>query len=334
MRTRVARVLSCMAMLGVLPASNAHALGVRSPVPVVVRARIDVHVLATETAGAWTVTSRSPADASRFMADLTAGNSATGIAYFKAASMWSEADDALGRVRFRAEQGDYLKEFAGSDSTRAALRLFGDERRFFTGDMGVALVDDDQVDDFEHRFGVRADGATGAWRATYWAAALEADDARRINQYATVRFAPTVACAGVSYLHDNPDAGNNHAVVKGEAAGYYRPATVVLSFEASATGSGMAFPSAPWGNFDAGHYSTTAPSNSATFAEVRTRRTRVGQDNLFDAAYQYTSVGTDYTNDLGTLVPGSEINRAWIDWAHRRYALDARLAAQSEVRRE
>ncbi|HET6462235.1 MAG TPA: hypothetical protein VFH33_00420, partial [Candidatus Krumholzibacteria bacterium] len=86
-----------------------------------------------------------------------------------------------------------------------------------------------------------------------------------------------------------------------------------------------------WGDFDDGYYSAM-PNNAATFVELRTRRTRVGQDNLFDASYQYGAVGDEYSNDLSSLVPGTVTNRAWVDWAHRRYALDARLAATRVVR--
>jgi hypothetical protein len=307
-------------------------MGIRAPFPVAVRARIDVRVLALETAGEWTVSSRSPVDASRFMADLTAGNTATGVFYLKGASSWSEADDALGRVAFRAEQGDYLHGFTWSDSARADLRLFGDERRFFTGEMGTPVVEDDAVAAFEHRLGGRADARREALRATYWIAALDDGDDRRANQYASVRFAPAAAFVGLGYVHDNPESGENHAVAKAEAAGYFRAATALVSFEESGTGSGIAFPSGSWGDFNAGEYAAAAPDNAATFVEVRTRRTRIGENNLFDASYQYGAVGADYTNDLSPLIPGSVTNRAWVDWAHRRYALDARLAAASVVR--
>lgn len=320
---------ACIAVVAAVLAwpGASSALGIRSPVPVAVRARLDVRVIASEATGEWMVTSRSPADPSRFMADLTAGNDATGVLYVKGASDWNEADDALGRVAFVAEQGDYLYAFTWSDSSRAQLRFFGDERRFFTHDAGLALVDDDVVDDFEHRLGARADAGVNALRATYWIAGLDDGDDRRTNQYASLRFAPTPVLVGASYLHDAPDTGSNHGVAKGELAGYFRGATAILSFEESATGEGAAFPSGDWDDFESGDYAENAPSNSATFAELRTRRTRIGEDHLFDASYQYASVGADYTNDLSRLIPGSVTSRAWVDWAHRRYALDARLAA-------
>jgi hypothetical protein len=314
-------------VIGVLSLPDAPAaIGIRSPIPVAVRARLDVRVVASEATGDWNVTSRSPADPSRFMADLTAGNDDTGVLYVKGASDWNESDDALGRVRFDVEQGDYHRAFTWSDSSRADLRLFADERRFFTHEMSEPLVEDDEADDFEHRLGARADAGVDALHATYWIAGLDAGMERRTNQYASLRFAPAPLLVGVSYLHDAPDADPNHAVAKGELAGYFRGATAIVSFEQSATGEGAAFPSGDWNDFDGG-YAGAAPANSATFVELRTRRTRIGENHLFDASYRFSSVGADYTNDLSGLVPGSETNRAWVDWAHRKYALDARLDA-------
>jgi hypothetical protein len=307
--------------------ATAHAAGVRAPFPVAVRARLDVRVLASETAGEWSVTSRAPSDESRFMLDLTAGNAATGVLYVKGASSWSEADDALGRVEFRLAQGDYRYGLTGSDSARADARLFGDERRFFTHEMGAPVVEDDVVDDFEHRLGGRFDARLGDARVTYWMAALDDGGERRSNQYASLRLASAPVFAGVSYLHDAPDAGENHAVAKAELAGHYRRATAIASFEASASGDGAPFPSTEWDGFDAGDYSGTSPSNAASYFELRARRLRLGEVHLFDAAYAYQAIGADYVNDLTRRVPGSVVHRAWVDWAHRHYALDARLSA-------
>jgi hypothetical protein len=331
-RTLVSRIETACAALMVLMAGEVHAAGVRTPFPVAVRARIDVQILAAQDAGEWSITSRSPGDPSRFMADVTAGNGATGVAYLKGASSWSEADDALGRVQFKAAQGDYLHAFTFADSARAELRLFGDERRFFTGEMGTPVVEDDRAAEFEHRIGGRADAHMNAWRAMYWIAALDDGEERRAHQYASLRFSPAPAFIGIGYVHDNPSAGSNHAIAKAEAAGFFRRATAIVSFEESGNGTGMAFPSGSWSDFGHASYAAAAPDNAATFAELRTRRTRIGENNLFDASYHYGAVGGKYENDLSSLIPGSVTNRAWVDWAHRRYALDARLEAGSVAR--
>ncbi|HKW12886.1 MAG TPA: hypothetical protein VJS69_00220 [Candidatus Krumholzibacteria bacterium] len=319
------------AVLMALTVGEARATGVRSPFPVAVRARIDVELLAAETAGQWDVTSRSPGNESRFMADLTAGSGNTGVLYLKGVSDWKTTDDALSRVGFRLDQGDYLHTFTWADSAHAALRLFGDERRFFTGELGTPVVEDDHAAVFEHRIGARGDANMRALRARYWVAGLDDGDTRRTSQYGSLQFSPRPAFVGVGYVHDNTDAGN-HAVAKAEAAGYFKHTTAIVSFEESGTGNGAAFPSASWSDFESGDYYAAMPDNAATFFELRTHRTRIGENNLFDASYQYGAVGDEYTNDLSPLVPGSVTNRAWVDWAHRRYALDARLAAARVVR--
>lgn len=328
MRARAGRIAIACAALMLFTMGEAHATGVRTPFPVAVRARIDVQLLATETAGQWDVTTRSPADPSRFMADLTAGDGQTGVVYLKGASSWKDSDDALGRVQFNLEQGEYFHDFVWADSAHAGLRFFGDERRFFTGEMGTALIDDDQAAAFEHRLGAHADAHMKSMRAMYWASGLDNGDERRLNQYGSLRFAPSPAYVALGYTHNDPESGNGWAVLKAEAAGYFRHATAIASFEQSGI---AAWPSASWSDFDNGYYSAM-PNNAATFVELRTRRTRIGENNLFDASYQYGAVGDEYTNDLSSLVPGTVTNRAWVDWADRRYALDARLAATRLVR--
>src|SRR5262245_51508231 len=248
MKTRAVIIL-----LLLLTAGAAHATGIRAPFPVAVRARIDVQVLATETTGEWEITSRSPADPSRFMADLTAGSARTGVLYLKGASSWRDADDVLGRVQFNLEQGEYFHDFSFADSANAALRFFGDERRFFTGELGTAVVDDDHAAVFEHRIGARADAHMQNLRAMYWIAGLDNGDDRRANQYGSVRYAPAPAFISLGYTHDSPEEGDNHAVAKAEAAAYFRTITAIASFEESETGSGAAFPDGTWG--DGSYYS-------------------------------------------------------------------------------
>ena len=329
-RTTPAIAGACLAAVLSSAAAQA-AVSVRAPVAVAVRARLDVHLVAVETAGRWTATSRSPSDPSRFMADLTAGEARTGTLYLKGVSIWRDADDALGRVAFRFGQGDYHKRFGLADSAAVEARVFADERRYFTAELGTALVDDDEAAGFEHRRGVRLDANGRDARAIYWISALDDGASTRLNQYASGRYAGRPLFAALGYLHDSPDAGEDRAIAKGELAGYFRSATAIVSYEQSGFGSGAFLPSGSWDDFDAGDYARAAPDNSATFAEVRTRRTRVGDDHLFDASYRYGAVGSAYVNDLAALAPGTVSNAAWLNWAHRRYALDARLALRREV---
>jgi hypothetical protein len=328
MRTLAGRIATALAALMVLTMGEARASGVRSPFPVAVRARIDVQILANETSGEWAVTSRSPSDPSRFMADLTAGNAKTGVLYLKGASSWHDADDALGRVQFNLEQGEYFHDFTWADSAKAALRFFGDERRFFTGELGTPLIDDDHASVFEHRLGAHIDAHMKSMRAIYWASGLDNGDERRLNQYGSLRFAPSFGFIALGHTHNDPETGNGWAIAKQKLR---HISVTPPPSRHSSRAELLRGRSAYWSDFDNGYYEAM-PNNAATFVELRTRRTRIGEDNLFDASYQYGAVGDEYTNDLSPLVPGTVTNRAWVDWAHRRYALDARLAAARVVR--
>jgi hypothetical protein len=329
-RTNVWSRVGCT-LAAVAVAGDAFAVGVRAPVPVAVRARLDVHVRADDSAGEWTITSRAPSDPSRLMADLTAGNTRSGVLYLKGVSSWRESDDALGRVEFLLAQGDYSRAFALSDAAALEARFFGDERRFFTGEMGSPVVEDEAVARFEHRLGARFDAARRAARGSYWVAGLDDGAATRVHQFGTARFAPRPAFAALAYVHDNPADGEDHAIAKSEAGAYFRRASAVVSYEVSGFGNGAFLPGGSWDDFE-GDYAHAAPDNSATFAEVRTRRARVGNDHLIDGVYRYAVVGAEYTNDLSSLRPGSVEHAAWFNWAHRRYAIDARLAFHDETR--
>jgi hypothetical protein len=315
-------------------ASDAHAVGVRAPFPVAVRARLDIRLVADETAvPAWNLASRSPADSSRFMADATVGGERSGRFYLKGVAAWNQTDDALGRVAFRLAQGEY--HYAWRDTSRTVIELcaFGDERRFFTGELGTPVVGDDQVERFAHRLGVRFEGSRRDLGAMYLAAALDEGPSSRVLQLGTARYAGPHAFASLSYLHNAPEQGDDHAIAKAEAAACMRWATAVVSYEQSGFGSGLFLPSASWEAFDSG-YRAAAPDNSATFAELRANRIAAGADGWITATLHYDLAGSEYVDDLSSRRPGTVARAAWLDWAHRRYALDARLALRDQTRFE
>jgi hypothetical protein len=315
-------------------ASGAQAIGVRSPVPVAVRARLDIRLTADETAvPAWNLASRSPADSSRFMADATVGGSRSGRFYLKGVASWNQTDDALGRVAFRLAQGEYHYAWRDTSRTGVDVCAFGDERRFFTGELGTPIVDDDRVERFAHRLGIRVDGSRGDLGAMYVAAALDEGPSSRVLQLGTARVAGPHAFAAVSYLHNAPEQGDDHAIAKAEAAACVRWATMVASYEQSGFGSGVFLPGGSWDELGSG-YRAAAPENSATFAEVRANRVAVGADGWLTATLHYDLAGADYVDDLAARRPGTVARGAWLDWSHRRYALDARLAWREETRFE
>lgn len=336
MACRASVFLPCVALVALASLASlvgrVDAIGVRSPVPVAVRARLDIRVVSDEASlPPGDILSRSPADLSRFMADATVGNSAMGRAYIKGAASWSETDDALGRVAFRVEQGEYHYAWRDAPRVGVELRAFGDERRFFTGELGTALVEDDEAERFEHRIGARIDGARRAAGVSYLAAGLDDGVAVRVLQMGTARVAGRHAFASFSYLHNAPERGDDHAIAKAEAAAHVSRATAVLSYEQAGFGSGAFLPSGSWESWEAG-YDGAAPDNSATFAELRASRIAIGSGGWIAAAARYSLVGAEYVDDLSARRPGTETREAWLDWSHRRYAVDTRLEFRDESR--
>ncbi len=302
-------------------------------VPVAARARLDLNLVAAEGTApwGWDAQSRSPLDMSRFMADLTAGDGGMGVLYLKGAANWDDTDDAQGRIAFTLEQGDYLYRDALGGGVLSA-RLFGDERRYFTGELGTVLMQDDVVQAFEHRLGIRVNATRGSLGADYLASSLDSGLETQVLQRGAVRISSTLAHVGVAYQHTSPEQGEDRAVVQAEAAAYYRRLTGIVSFAQSGPGSGFFYPS---GSFDAdgNGYVATAPENSATSLEARVRRLAI-DDIRLDAIYQYQATGVAYVNELSTTRPGSESNSAGLYATHRLYAVEGRLFWKDETRFE
>jgi len=330
-RSRVARAaLTLVLWLTLLP-GRADAVGVRSPFPVALRARIDVRLVADEASvPSGNLESRSPADASRAMADARVNHGLAGSFYLKGAASWNDTDDASGRVRARIEQGDWSRVWAGDD-TRAQVVVFGDERRFFTGELTAPVMDDETLAQFQHRVGARIDGAVDVVRATVLAAELDEGDRARTLGFAAAGVATRPVSATASLLHQSPDTGDDHAVVKGEAVASWWKTSALVSYRQSGFGNGVFVPGGDW---EDGGYAQASPDNSATTAEVRALRMAVGKSAWFDAAWQYSVTGSAFVDDLAPALAGSERHRAWIGASHRRYALDAHLAFHDLVRHD
>jgi hypothetical protein len=331
-RTRTAGIVAAMAIAALV--SPVGAEGIRPPFPVAARARLDLRVVtAAGTAPwAWDAQSRSPLDGSRFMTDLTAGNDPFGTLYLKGAANWSETDDVSGRVAFTVEQGDYLWRRSFGPGA-LGVRLFGDERRYFTGEFGTALMEDDVVEHFEHRLGAAVRATHDHLGVGYLASSLDDGNDSDILQRADARLSSTHAHAALAYQHTAPREGEDHAVVQAEAAGYYRRLSAIVSYAQSGFGSGAFFPSGSFDKdaLDGSGYVAAAPENSATYAEARLRRLAL-DDLLVDATYRYQTVGTAYVNELASTRPGSVTNSAGLYVSHRRYALDGRFVWRDEVR--
>jgi hypothetical protein len=321
-------------VLAALAAAPVRAQGVRPFIPVSARARLDLSIFTTEGTAPWKwdAQSRSPLDGSRFMADMTAGDDRLGTLYLKGAANWRDTDDASGRVAFTLEQGDYLYRHALSKGVLSA-RLFGDERRYFTGELGTVLMEDDVVARFQHRLGALLHAGRGALGADYLASSLDGGEETQVLQRGAARLSAGVAHVAVAYQHTRPEEGEDRAVVQAEAAAYYRWLTGIVSFAQAGPGSGFFYPS---GSFDTGAadgsgYVAAAPENSATSLEARVRRISL-KDVRLDAIYQYQATGVAYVNELASTRPGSVSNSAGLYATHRRYAVEGRLLWRDETR--
>lgn len=295
----------------VATSSDAMAIGIRSPVPIVTHARLDLRIVADEATAPWSwdAQSRSPLDQSRFMADIALGDARTGTLYVKGAATWAEPERADGRVAFGLEQGDYVYR-----TTHAELRAFGDERRFFTHDLGTAFMDDDVADDYQHRIGVRADGGTEQVGGTLLVANLDQGADTHLLSYAKARVAWKPFAASLSYQLQEGDDARNHAVAKGEVAAFWKRASAIASYEQSGFGDGVFLPELDPGD-----------SYGAEFVELRIARGGIGSAATFAGAYRYRRVKEFYRNDLSSLQSGTLLHRLGLYVSHRHSALDGRV---------
>ncbi len=278
--------------------------------PLSSRARRDQQLSADEATApwAWDAQSRSPLDQSRFMVDLTAGDARTGVLYAKGAANWNDADDAAGHVAFAIAQGDYLYQMS-----RVELRAFGDERRYFTYDLGTALMDDDVVDDFQHRVGVRADGGTERVGGTLLVSSLDEGVETQLASYAKARVGWRPLAAAVSYQLEDADIARDHAIVKGEVAAFWKRASAIASWEQSGFGSGVFVPE------DGG------TGSDSEFLELRIARGRIGNAASFAGVYRFRRTDDDYTNNLSSLRAGTSVQHLGLYVSHGQYALDGRV---------
>lgn len=333
---RRAELVFALFAAGVAASAPALATGVRSPFPVAARGRLDLRVATAEATAPWSwdAQSRSPFDGSRFMVDVTAGQGRTGVFYLKGASSWRDADAANGRVDFRLDQGDYLYHVGAADRPSLTARIFGDERRYFTGELGTALMDDDTVERFDHRYGLALDGTSGSVGAGYLVSGLDEGAATRVVQRGAVRVSSSAVHAALAYQTTHAATGEDHAVAQAEAAGYYRRATAIISYAQSGFGRGVLFPSGSFdtGAFGGGHYLAAVPDNSATFGEARVTDLALTKTARIDAIYRYQGVGASYVNDLATAQPGTVSQSVELYALHRQYALDGGLVYRDEKR--
>jgi hypothetical protein len=330
-RSIVAAFLACA-----LPATAA---AFDLPRGVVIHGRLEtvVDVDEASTPFPFNHASHSPLAQTRFMASVETGNDRYGHLFLKGVGHWATSDVSTGVTSFEADQGDYLWKRSGP--VEVSVRAFGNERRYFTPSVGPAVVDDDRVALFENHGGVRVDGSRGenlSWSAL-GAALDDGGDDRLGLGYAALRWRGARIQGTFSYLADEQpfDTLAHHSVFKGEVVGFYRNATVVVSYEHSGFDDDVWF--LPGGRFDwdgyvGSNFAESLPAAGAAFAELRVCDLPVRNWAGVDFVYRYRAVGPDFVNRLAEATPAEVSNETGLFFRHRRHALDGRLVYKKRVR--
>jgi hypothetical protein len=284
----------------------------------------------------WNSATHSVTDGTRIMLDLKALETRYGDFYIKGAALWAPSDETDTQKRLRLEQADYR----WADAFRRleySVRLFANERRFFTNDRIVPLLDDDRVAGGENR-GVRADATIGrglGLSALFSLLDDDVDDARRIS-YLRAIYSHRLAALSVSYLFDdaNSDAVSNHAVFKTELSTAYRWLYAALAYEQSGfESSNFFFPSGTteWGKFGDG-VTRALPENGALAAEARMRPVSLWDAGSLRLVWRYETVREAFANDLSLLDATGTGNMGAAFFKAKAYDLGARLVYRSSSR--
>lgn len=253
----------------------------------------------------WNFDSTSPANLSRLMLECGLSAPGYGSLYLKGDAQWEPGADESGRMLFGFGQGDYWWKRSGHGSS-LALRLFANERRFFTGAYLVPLLEDDAVDSRGENRGARADLSIGKrLRITSLFASLGEgwDDARKMT-YIRSSFLHRLAQVSIAYRHDIPalDLAPRQALLKGELVCFYRAASLVISYQQSRLEeNGWFLPrlSFDTGGFVGDNFSTVLPEEGAFFAQLRLTSLKMRDWGEVTVVHDYFAVGEAFVNNLG-----------------------------------
>jgi hypothetical protein len=281
----------------------------------------------------WNYSSRSVRDGSRLMLDLSAGREPYGQLYLKGQAVWAEPRVHVADVRFEFEQGGYYW-YRSLDDQRYQIRLFANERRYFTHSLSPAIVDDDVLTEFDDQYGLRHDGAADDFRWTALGGVLgDTWDESQKFYYLRAGWFGNLVQVSAEYLNQSPapDTLQNHAVFRGELSAVYRYLGVVLSYAQSGFDDGaLFFPSGNDGFAGAegpyeGGSASSLPDEGAAFAEVRVKDLPVRGTGLWSVVYRYDAQGDAFTDELGVLRPGVTQNTVGLYYAAAKVAVNGGL---------
>ncbi len=294
----------------------------------------------------WDYSSRGVADMSRLMFDLGAGGRRYGELYLKVAAAWNAPRTDAGEVGLGFEQGDYLWRRGHPGAAALAepaarayeFRLFANERRYFTGELSNALLDDDVVSREDHHYGLRHDGRAGS---VQWSAlgAMLGDRWEEADRLLYLRGARSGRHIGLSvaYLAESTDRDSieNAAVVKAELSAAYKRFSAILSWEQSGVSDEAVFlPSGSfdWDRFDGDNLSSAIPDGAAASAELRLFRVPMRDWGHWSLVYRYQTVGSDYTNELGAFRRAEVSSSSGLYFSARTVSVDGRIVYSDRER--
>jgi len=334
MRNKVEIVALCLLAVA---SQSARAFDVPPDSIVRVGGRFDYRLEAAREAAPfpWNYSSRGVADMSRLMFELGAGGRRYGELYLKAAAEWNAPRTESGEVVLGFEQGDYLwrrgRPGLAGPATPAAqavrayeFRLFANERRYFTGELSNALLDDDVVSRKDHHYGLRHDGRSGSVQWTALGAMLgnRWEEADGLLYLRGARSGRRIGFS-VAYVAESTarDSIANCAVVKAELSAAYKRFSAILSWEQSGVSDQAIFlPSGSfdWDRFDGDNLSSAMSDGAAASAELRLFRVPMRDWGHWSLVYRYQTVGSDYANELGALRRAEVSSTSRTDWMPAR----------------
>jgi hypothetical protein len=345
MRNKVDIVALCLLAVG---SQSARAFDVPPDSIVRVGGRLDYRLEAAREAAPfpWNYSSRGVADMSRFMFELGVGGRRYGELYLKAAAEWNAPRTESGAVGLGFEQGDYLWRrerpgLAGPAAPAARsfeFRLFANERRYFTGELSNALLDDDVVSREDHHFGLRHDGRSGSVQWTALGAMLgnRWEEADGLLYLRGARSGRRIGFS-VAYLAESTgrDSIENSAVVKAELSAAYKRFSAILSWEQSGVSDQAIFlPSGSfdWDRFDGDNLSSAISDGAAASAELRLFRVPMRDWGHWSLVYRYQTVGSDYANELGALRRAEVSSTSGLYFSARTVSVDGRIVYSDRER--
>jgi hypothetical protein len=250
-----------------------------------------------------------------------------------------ELDNTIPEGQDEADAGSYIRWRKVTSDDSLSLRLFANERRYFTHDLIAPLLDDDLVAAGDDNRGVRADARlkNGLSFSTVLSVLGEDLVDSRGIAYLRTAYSYRMAELSFSYLYDDPAEGNlrGQAIFKAELSAAHKKLALFLSYQQSEFRDGGLF--FPRGNFHFDRYvgdnfSSVLPDGGAVFAEARFNAIPISEIGDLKFVMNYVALGKGFINRLG-ITQSSVIGHTTSAYFFaKKVNLNARLVYYSSAR--